>query len=50
LGREHAVHAAIAASGIAERIIIACRRLNGLQVGGSQAETTTTNATTTDSN
>jgi ribosomal protein L7Ae-like RNA K-turn-binding protein len=31
LGREHAVHAAIAESGIAERIIIACRRLRGLQ-------------------
>lgn len=34
LGRDHAVHAAIAESGIAERIIIACRRLSGLQVGG----------------
>ncbi len=31
LGRDHAVHAAIAESGIAERIIIACRRLRGLQ-------------------
>lgn len=31
LGREHAVHAAIAESGIAERIIVACRRLAGLR-------------------
>ena len=31
LGRDHAVHAAIAESGIAERIVIACRRLRGLQ-------------------
>ncbi|HNB27088.1 MAG TPA: RNA-binding protein, partial [Alphaproteobacteria bacterium] len=37
LGREHAVHAAIAESGIAERIIVACRRLRSLQA----AETTT---------
>jgi predicted RNA-binding protein YlxR (DUF448 family) len=36
LGREHAVHAAIAESGIAERIIVACKRLAGLQVGGLQ--------------
>jgi uncharacterized protein len=42
LGRDHAVHAAIAESGIAERIIIACRRLRGLQVGGLQGETETT--------
>jgi uncharacterized protein len=53
LGREHAVHAAIAASGIAERIIIACRRLNGLRAGGSQAaeapESTTTELTTPES-
>jgi predicted RNA-binding protein YlxR (DUF448 family) len=41
LGRDHAVHAAIAESGIAERIIIACRRLNGLQVSGLQAATET---------
>ncbi|MBL9033209.1 MAG: RNA-binding protein [Rhodospirillaceae bacterium] len=37
LGREHAVHAAVAPSGIADRIIAACRRLSGLQVGGLQA-------------
>jgi predicted RNA-binding protein YlxR (DUF448 family) len=37
LGREHAVHAAVAPSGIADRIIAACRRLNGLQMGGLQA-------------
>lgn len=37
LGREHAVHAAVAPSGIADRIIAACRRLSGLQAGGLQA-------------
>lgn len=37
LGREHAVHAAVAPSGIADRIIAACRRLSGLQVRGLQA-------------
>lgn len=42
LGRDHAVHAAIAESGIAERMIIACRRLSGLQAGGLQATTETT--------
>lgn len=36
LGREHAVHAAVAPSGIADRIIAACRRLSGLQAGGLQ--------------
>jgi len=36
LGREHAVHAAIAESGIAERIIVACRRLAGLRAPESQ--------------
>jgi uncharacterized protein len=39
LGRDHAVHAAIAESGIAERIIIACRRLRGLQGRGLQDAT-----------
>jgi ribosomal protein L7Ae-like RNA K-turn-binding protein len=38
LGREHAVHAAIAESGIAERIIIACRRLRGLQGADEKTE------------
>jgi predicted RNA-binding protein YlxR (DUF448 family) len=38
LGREHAVHAAIAESGIAERIIIACRRLHGLQAATETTE------------
>jgi len=43
LGRDHAVHAAVAESGIAERIIVACRRLAGLRApepqnaGGSTA-------------
>lgn len=37
LGREHAVHAAIEQSGIAERIIVACRRLDGLRAPQSQA-------------
>ena len=36
LGRDHAVHAAIAESGIAERIIVACRRLAGLRAPESQ--------------
>jgi len=45
LGRDHTVHAAIAESGIAERIIIACRRLRGLQGRGLQdaAEQTESN-------
>lgn len=38
LGRDHAVHAAIAESGIAERTIIACRRLRGLQAVAEQTE------------
>lgn len=42
LGREHAVHAAIAESGIAERTIIACRRLHGLQAVAEQTESTKT--------
>lgn len=33
LGRDHAVHAAIRQSGIAERIVTACRRLAGLDGG-----------------
>jgi len=37
LGRDHAVHAAIEQGGIAERIIIACRRLTGLSEAGLQA-------------
>jgi hypothetical protein len=37
LGRDHAVHAAIEQGGIAERIIIACRRLTGLSGAGPQA-------------
>lgn len=44
LGREHAVHAAIAESGIAERIIVACRRLHGLQVGALQSDDTKTDS------
>ncbi len=38
LGREHAVHAAIAESGIAERIIVACRRLRALQAPDNETE------------
>ena len=38
LGREHAVHAAIAESGIAERIIVACRRLRALQAVDNDTE------------
>lgn len=40
LGREHAVHAAIAASGIAERVIIACRRLRALRATDDKTELT----------
>jgi len=39
LGRAHAVHAAIGQSGIAERIIVACRRLNGLRAPDSKPGT-----------
>lgn len=38
LGREHAVHAAIAESGLAERIIVACRRLRALQAVDNKTE------------
>jgi hypothetical protein len=41
LGREHAVHAAIKAGGIAEKMIIASRRLAALEQGpekGARAE------------
>lgn len=38
LGREHAVHAAIAESGIAERIVVACRRLAALQATDVKTE------------
>lgn len=48
LGRAHAVHAAIAESGIAERIIIACRRLTGLTGQGLTAAEP--NTAETDSN
>lgn len=46
LGRDHAVHAAVAPSGIADRIIVACRRLAGLQAPGVEAAETETNAQT----
>ena len=36
LGRDHAVHAAVAPSGIADRIIVACRRLAGLSSPGAE--------------
>ena len=46
LGREHAVHAAITAGGIAEKTIIACRRFTALQQGpetGARELTTKSN-------
>lgn len=46
LGRDHAVHAAVAPSGIADRIIVACRRLAGLTSPGAETVETESNQQT----